>query len=107
MTFKGEVFKPQSPQASIEKGMGFFDLENRKEEGLILDFSIQDNISLAVMDEFSTAGWISRKEEQSMVDMLIKRLSIKHNWLPPCRDLSGGNQQKVVLAKWIGAQSQL
>lgn len=107
MTFKGKSFHPQSPQESIEKGMGFL-TENRKDEGLILDFSIQDNISLAVMDEFSKAGWISKKEETSLVNMLIDRLSIKTTGgQQRVGDLSGGNQQKVVLAKWIGAQSQL
>ncbi len=107
MLFKGEKFNPSSPKESIEKGIGFL-TENRKEEGLILDFSIRDNISLPVIDEFSTAGWISSKEELAMVNMLIERLRIKTTGYDQLAgDLSGGNQQKVVLAKWIGAQSQL
>ncbi|MCO8292215.1 sugar ABC transporter ATP-binding protein [Tetragenococcus halophilus] len=94
--------KIKSPSDAIKAGIGFV-TENRKDEGLILDFSIRDNVSLTALNEFSKGGWIHRKEEGEFVDLLVKRLSVKMTDIKqPVLSLSGGNQQKVVLAKWIG-----
>lgn len=104
---KGESLDNRSPQKVIEKGIGFV-TENRKEEGLILDFSIRDNISLTALNEFSKQGLVNRKTEGEFVKMLIDRLGVKTSDMElPVQSLSGGNQQKVVLAKWIAAGSQV
>ncbi|AYW46525.1 sugar ABC transporter ATP-binding protein [Tetragenococcus koreensis] len=98
----GNEAKIKSPFDAIKAGIGFV-TENRKDEGLILDFSIRDNVSLTALNEFSKGGWINRKEEGEFVDLLVKRLSVKMTDInQPALSLSGGNQQKVVLAKWIG-----
>lgn len=98
----GNEVKIRSPYDAIKAGIGFV-TENRKDEGLILDFSIRDNVSLTALSEFSKGGWINRNEEGDFVELLAKRLSVKMTDInQPALSLSGGNQQKVVLAKWIG-----
>jgi ribose transport system ATP-binding protein len=82
--------------------MGFI-TEDRKTEGLVLDFSIRDNMALPNLTSFSKNGLIDDKTENEFVDLLIKRLRIKtQSGGTNVKDLSGGNQQKVVIAKWIG-----
>ncbi|MFL2095183.1 sugar ABC transporter ATP-binding protein [Marinilactibacillus psychrotolerans] len=104
---EGEKVELKTPNDAISKGIGFL-TENRKDEGLFLDFSIRDNISMTAFEEFSKYGWINRKEETDFVDLLIKRLTVKTTDMElPASALSGGNQQKVVLAKWIGAGSKV
>ena len=77
--------------------------EDRKEEGLILDFSIKDNMTLPSTKDFSKNGFFDEKTSEDFVLKLIERLHIKSG-TPQLAvgNLSGGNQQKVVLAKWIG-----
>lgn len=103
----GEEISIKSPADAIQKGIGFL-TENRKEEGLILDDSLRENISLPSINEFSRTGWINTKEEKEFAELLIKRLTVKTvSGEVPVKTLSGGNQQKVVLAKWIGAGSRV
>lgn len=98
----GQELKLQTPSDAIIQGIGFL-TEDRKEEGLILDFSIKDNVTLASNKDFSHRGLYDEKTATSFVAKLIERLHIKcMNESQPVGDLSGGNQQKVVLAKWIG-----
>lgn len=104
---KGEKVTVKNPSEAIRLGIGFL-TENRKEEGLILHESIRENISLPVLNEFSKGGWIDEKEESDFVSLLVKRLSVKTTSPEaPVSTLSGGNQQKVVLAKWVGTGTQI
>ncbi|MBG9770492.1 ribose ABC transporter ATP-binding protein RbsA [Bacillus vallismortis] len=92
----------KNPQDAVKKGLGFI-TENRKDEGLLLDTSIRENIALPNLASFSPKGLIDHKREAEFVDLLIKRLTIKTaSPETHARHLSGGNQQKVVIAKWIG-----
>ncbi|MCY8533837.1 ribose ABC transporter ATP-binding protein RbsA [Bacillus vallismortis] len=92
----------KNPQDAVKKGLGFI-TENRKDEGLLLDTSIRENIALPNLASFSPKGFIDHKREAEFVDLLIKRLTIKTaSPETHARHLSGGNQQKVVIAKWIG-----
>ncbi|CAN2248450.1 ribose ABC transporter ATP-binding protein RbsA [Bacillus vallismortis] len=92
----------KNPQDAVKKGLGFI-TENRKDEGLLLDTSIRENIALPNLASFSPKGLIDHKRETEFVDLLIKRLTIKTaSPETHARHLSGGNQQKVVIAKWIG-----
>lgn len=103
----GEKIDVSTPNDAVKRGIGFL-TEDRKSEGLILDFSVRDNISMTAFEEFSKGGWINDKEEEEFVDLLIKRLTVKTAHMElPVSSLSGGNQQKVVLAKWIGAGSRV
>lgn len=99
---EGKKVQLKNPSTAIKAGVGFL-TENRKEEGLVLDFSIKDNISLPSIDEFRVRGLIDTKTEDEFVQLLMKRLTVKaQNEDISAGSLSGGNQQKVVLAKWIG-----
>ena len=98
---EGKEIKNKNPQQAIANGIGFI-TEDRKVEGLLLEKSIMENISLANLGRISKNGVIQKKEEQDLVKRGIEELKIKcfgpeHE----CDNLSGGNQQKVVFAKWI------
>lgn len=98
----GKKVMIKSPEQAVKLGIGFI-TEDRKDEGLILDFSIKDNIILPTLFSFAPKGIIQEKSETDFVNMLIKRLTVKTE-SPDIAvgKLSGGNQQKVVIAKWVG-----
>jgi len=76
--------------------------EDRKTEGLVLSLPVFENISLSSLRDLTTGVWIDRKKEANRVDAIVRRLQIKvGNVGAPVGTLSGGNQQKVVLAKWL------
>ena len=96
-----------NPNDAIRQGIGFL-TENRKEEGLILDYSISENISLPSIDGFRKNGLIDTQAEKDFVELLMERLQVKAEGSDDIvSGLSGGNQQKVVLAKWIGIGSKV
>ncbi|MEW4369648.1 sugar ABC transporter ATP-binding protein [Paenibacillus kandeliae] len=98
----GKKVHIRRPDDAVRHGIGFI-TEDRKDEGLVLDFSIRENMALPNLFSFTSKGFISGKKEQEFVDTLIKRLQVKtQSSETPARSLSGGNQQKVVIAKWIG-----
>ncbi len=78
--------------------------EDRIRQGVIVDHSVASNICLPVLDRLSTASWVSNGKAQSLADTQIAKLRIKTaSRESAVRSLSGGNQQKVVLAKWLAA----
>lgn len=101
---KGAV---HSPRQAIDEGIAFCP-ENRKTEGIIDDLTVRENIVLAMQ---ATRGWmrrIPRKKQDEIADQYIKALNIN----PPnpeqlVKNLSGGNQQKVILARWLLTQPKL
>jgi ribose transport system ATP-binding protein len=98
----GQKVSIKNPYEAVKLGIGFI-TEDRKTEGLILDFSIRDNMALPNLKSFSKKGLIDDKTESEFVDLLIKRLQIKtESGKTSAKNLSGGNQQKVVIAKWVG-----
>lgn len=104
---KGKEVHITSPEHAIQNNIGFV-TENRKDEGLILDASLSDNIDLPSIDGFVKKGFIDKKADRDFVDMLMKRLGVKaQSAKDPASSLSGGNQQKVVLAKWVGSGAQI
>lgn len=104
---EGKQVKIHSPQQAINKNIGFL-TENRKDEGLILDASLYDNIVLPSVNGFVKHGLVDDKVIGDFVDQLMKRLTVKTMGSDvEAGSLSGGNQQKVVLAKWIGAGTQI
>ena len=97
----GKEIKNKNPQQAIENGIGFI-TEDRKVEGLMLEESIMKNISLANLGKISKNGVINKKKEQELVNQGIEELKIRcFGPQHECDNLSGGNQQKVVFAKWI------
>lgn len=82
--------------------------EDRKSEGLFLDFSLSENIVITNLAGIARAGFLDRRAEASVANRFRTRLSIRANRLDRAvSELSGGNQQKVVLAKWLGLNPKL
>ncbi|MEK4059121.1 MULTISPECIES: sugar ABC transporter ATP-binding protein [Paenibacillus] len=99
---RGKQAAIRNPHDAMQAGIGFV-TEDRKDEGLILDFSIRDNMAMTNLSSFAPKGVIIDKKEKDFADLLIQRLQIKtESSSTLARQLSGGNQQKVVIAKWIG-----
>lgn len=97
----GREVQNKSPQQAMKNGIGFI-TEDRKVEGLMLEESIMKNISMANLGRISRHGVLDKKAEQNLVKRGIEELHIKcFGPQHECDNLSGGNQQKVVFAKWI------
>ncbi|MGJ3262811.1 MAG: sugar ABC transporter ATP-binding protein [Salinarimonas sp.] len=103
----GEVAEIRSPPDAIAHGIALVP-ESRKEQGLVLGMSCRDNMSLSQLAAVSRAGWLDRAAEQAIYDSYAERLSLKSpSWRTPVVNLSGGNQQKVVLGKWLGTKPKV
>ena len=97
----GQEIIVRSPRDAIEAGIGFVP-EDRKEQGLILKMTVSANISLASIGSHSRWGWLNRGWEWTTSRQVVARLRIKTPSLAQrVLHLSGGNQQKIVLAKWL------
>ena len=104
ISLNGKTIKIKSPHDAIKQGLGFL-TEDRKGEGLFLDFSLRENISLPTIRSLSKSGVISDQSERQFAEGYLKSLSVRHSSMDqPAKSLSGGNQQKVVLAKWLGTK---
>ncbi len=92
-----------SPAAAREAGIGMALIpEDRKTEGLMLPMTVRENLSFAALDHVSSGGIIDRNKEEQLIDEMVRLLAIKTAGLDiPVGALSGGNQQKVVIAKWL------
>lgn len=105
----GQRVEIKNPQQAIQKGIGFI-TEDRKTEGLMLEESIVKNISLANLGRISGKGSlvIHKKTEDELVAKAIEELHIRcFGPQHECNNLSGGNQQKVVFAKWIYTEPKI
>ena len=97
----GRKSDPSDPTEAIADGVGMVP-ENRKEEGLFLDHSVEDNVAISSLDRFVSAGVIRRQERRSAVLGEMERLRLRLNAVDlPVKALSGGNQQKAALARWL------
>lgn len=97
----GKEIHNKNPWDAMDNGIGFI-TEDRKTEGLMLEESIMKNISIANLGRISKKGVLNKKQEQEMTQQGIEDLHIKCTGAQhACGNLSGGNQQKVVFAKWI------
>ena len=97
----GEAVGLNSTKAAIGRGI-YLAPEDRKRTGVILEFSVEQNVSLAALKEYSKAGLVDRESERSVADRQMSDLGIKApTAASEVGNLSGGNQQKVVLAKWL------
>jgi rhamnose transport system ATP-binding protein len=103
----GRRLPPGSPSAAMAAGIGLVP-EDRRQQGLVMDFSIERNIALASLDTVRRGGLIFRGAERSFARDWALRLRLKYARLTnPVWTLSGGNQQKTVLAKWLGRKPRL
>jgi ribose transport system ATP-binding protein len=103
----GQRVRLQSPAAAVERGVGYVPRERRL-EGLVMYMSIAANLTLANLGSILWHGLISRKREKVLADHWIRALSVRAAGADAlCLSLSGGNQQKIVLAKWLVAGSRI
>lgn len=103
----GNAVKIKNPRQAKKLGIGFV-TEDRKTQGLIVDFSIKENIAMANFSKTSKSGIISGSKEKSFVGDLVKKLGVKTPSAElSAKSLSGGNQQKVVIAKWLGIEPEI
>ena len=105
----GVPVAPSSPHAAKSKRVGMALIpEDRKTEGLMLPMSLRDNLSFAALERISHAGIIDQGRETKLVGDMIDLLAIRAGGIDiPAGALSGGNQQKVVIAKWLMAEPHI
>lgn len=105
--FNGKEIHPRSPREAIDLGIALVP-EDRKRHGALLDISIKNNISMPIYKRISKASVINSKTEVDTANKYKKELLIKTPSInQDVKNLSGGNQQKVILAKWLAANSEL
>ena len=104
---KGKEEKITSPTKAVSLNIGLVP-EERRNEGVMVSHSIRENLSFVNLREFTKAAFVQSKREKSYADDMVKRVGIK---TPDSEqivaNLSGGNQQKVVFGKWLGANSEI
>jgi ribose transport system ATP-binding protein len=104
---EGKQVKIKSPKDAIKKGISYL-TEDRKKSGLALTLSVRENITLADINKVSKTSIVNKKVEKETVDEFIKNLKIKTSTPEQkAKFLSGGNQQKVVIAKWLHTNTKI
>ncbi len=104
---EGKPYLPKSPRSALELGIGLIP-EDRKRQGLILDATVGHNCSLSILGKCSRLGVVNRKEERGIVSRYVEELRIKTPGQDQLvKNLSGGNQQKVVLAKMLATNCRI
>ena len=97
----GKPARIKSPREAIKAGIGLCP-EDRKEQGLVLGRSVRDNLTIPILDAISRNEIIDRKKERRLSGEAIDKYRIKtHSMEKIARELSGGNQQKIILGRWM------
>ena len=103
----GKPEKIDSPRKAIQFKIGFLS-EDRKAQGLVLNLTLKDNICLPSIERFSRLGIVSSRQENESADKYVQKLQIKTPGLQQkAMFLSGGNQQKVVMGKWLCTEADI
>jgi ribose transport system ATP-binding protein len=107
MMLVGAPYRPRAPHDAIAEGIALLP-EDRKAQGLVLLAAVRENVSLSSLGDFARGGVIDRDRERADVMRWVDALRVRTPSIErPVRQLSGGNQQKVVLARWMLAHSRL
>lgn len=107
LILNGKEIKIANPADAIKAGIAFAN-EDRKLEGLVLCRSIRENISMISMEKICNSGLINRTKDNRLANEMVEKLHIKLSSIEnSAGNLSGGNQQKVVLAKWLSRDMSL
>lgn len=104
---EGKKVKFRIPKDAVAKGLAFC-TEDRREEGIIPNMSVKENLTLSCLKSISRYGFINRKKQRKITQQYIEQFQIKtpgQNQL--VKNLSGGNQQKVILARWLATNPKL
>ncbi len=106
MRLKGAPYHPANP-AQAKRARVAYVPEERKRQGLVLNHSLESSISIGLLDRLSRAGWIKSRNEKDQVKEATTKFRIKHRSVEqPIGTLSGGNQQKALLARWLEMDPQ-
>lgn len=103
----GKELNIRRPKDAIENKI-FFIPSDRRKEGIFKELSIRDNMTTALLDAYTTFGWIDHAKESRVVEEYIKKLSTKTTGESQLiKQLSGGNQQKVIIARWLSGDGEV
>ena len=103
----GRPVSPQEPAEAIALGVGYCS-EDRKADGIVPDMSVLENMTLGILPRLTSMGIVDEARQREIVDKFMKRLAIKASSAEQkIRELSGGNQQKVLLARWLCTDPKL
>jgi ABC-type sugar transport system ATPase subunit len=103
----GRKVEIRSPQEAVKHGMALIP-EDRKLEGVVLDLPVKSNIVLAILRRLSTFGFLRMKERDRVVAESVRNFSIKaQSGSQLVKSLSGGNQQKIVISKWLSTSPKI
>jgi len=103
----GKVVHITSPKQAMEYGLAYVP-EDRQHHGLVLPMDITDNITLPILDRYARGGWLEEKGAQLAAFEAAREMEVKATTVwQKTRELSGGNQQKVVLAKWLTTKPRI
>lgn len=100
ITLNGMDITPKSPKDAIHNGIILVP-EDRKLQGIILPHSIRENIGYSNFESVGKSGWIGTRRVKSFADQAIQKFGVKGEGHQNADEMSGGNQQKVVIAKWL------
>lgn len=104
---RGQPLALHNPGRALRQGLGLVP-EDRKRHGLVFSLDSGQNITLPILDRLASFGWIRRSQEQGLVGTYLERLRVRAPGAhTPAQSLSGGNQQKLVLARWLAAQCRV
>jgi ABC-type sugar transport system ATPase subunit len=104
---KGQKVKTSSIFETIRMKMGFVP-EDRREEGLILSRTVKDNINITKLSAINSYGFVKQKKEEEIANKYCKNLRIRTpNTKEIVKNLSGGNQQKIVISKWLAINPKI
>lgn len=103
----GKSIKPKRPSEAIAEGISLVP-EDRKQQGVILEMNVRDNLCMSMLKKLAVRGVVKSKAEEDFADKYVKDLGIKTPGIrQKVKNLSGGNQQKVVLGKWLGVHPEV
>jgi rhamnose transport system ATP-binding protein len=107
ITIDGRRFRPRSPRAALSRGLAYLP-EDRLNQGLVQQMSIARNASMAVLPKLTPGGLLRPRRERALARTFMEQLRIRATSVTQVvRSLSGGNQQKVVLSKWLAASPRI
>jgi len=103
----GKPVPPGSPRKAVQAGLGLL-TEDRKTLGLLLELTIRENTSIAQLPQIARFGTVDKAAERRTVNTYLGNLRLRaKSWEQPVSSLSGGNQQKVLLARWLATKAKV
>jgi rhamnose transport system ATP-binding protein len=106
VSIAGKALTNHTPQMAMAAGIGFVP-EDRQQQGLVMEMTVMRNATLTVLREVQRFGLVSPEKEKEIAARWTQRMLLKGHIEEPVNILSGGNQQKVVLAKWLATKPKL